>query len=307
MKNLNFQKLALEFETTSISLTKMALREGTTRQTLAKYFKKMGVKIINKQNRCKFNCNIFDCIDTEEKAYWLGFIFADGYIGSTPLRNNKKSVYNFEISLKLSDTSHLEKFKKFISYEKPVVTDDHRCRIMIANKHFWETLNNYGCTPRKSLTLKFPKLEIFKSKDLIRHFIRGYFDGDGCFSRHININTVSPSIEVIGTDDFLNKIVLLSNIPAIKSHDKRWSAETEYIRYRLNQGVEFINYIYKNSNIYLDRKYKLYKFFENGSRSVEEFTELLEGKIGEIPKMENTEVSSEITQGSETPQSIGSE
>ncbi|MGM9535052.1 MAG: hypothetical protein ACI3VR_07355, partial [Intestinibacter sp.] len=68
-----------------------------------------------KWNRPKFNEHIFDVIDTEEKAYWLGFIFADGYIGSTPLEPNKKSVYNFELSLKLEDTSHLEKFKSFIS------------------------------------------------------------------------------------------------------------------------------------------------------------------------------------------------
>lgn len=90
MKNLNFEELAFEFQTTPISLTKMAEREKTTRQTLSKYFKKLGIDVINKQNRCKFNEHIFDEIDTEEKAYWLSFIFADGYIGSTPIRDDKK-------------------------------------------------------------------------------------------------------------------------------------------------------------------------------------------------------------------------
>ena len=90
MKNLDIEKLAFEFQTTEISLTKMAEREGTTRQTLAKYFKGIGIEVINKQNKSKFNEHIFDVIDTEEKAYWLGFIFADGYIGSTPIEENKK-------------------------------------------------------------------------------------------------------------------------------------------------------------------------------------------------------------------------
>lgn len=49
-----------------------------------------------------------------------------------------------------------------------------RCRWWITDKHLWKTLNKYGCTPRKSLTLQFPNENIFKSKDLIRHFIRGW-------------------------------------------------------------------------------------------------------------------------------------
>ena len=172
----------------------MAEREGTTRQTLAKYFKQLGIEIVNKQNRLKFDNTIFDSIDTEEKAYWLGFIFADGTINSSPLEINKKPKYTIEISLKADDFHHLKKFNTFMKYKKNGVKIQDakcgkvickRCRWTITDKHLWETLNNYGCTPKKSLTLKFPDENIFKSKDLIRHFIRGYFDGDGCFTRII--------------------------------------------------------------------------------------------------------------------------
>lgn len=52
-------------------------------------------------------------------------------------------------------------------------------RIQISSKTLTADLLKLGCTPRKSLTLKFPNDGIFKSNDLIRHFIRGYFDGDG--------------------------------------------------------------------------------------------------------------------------------
>ena len=85
-----YRTLADEFLNSSISLTKMAEREGISRQTLAKYFKQLGVEIINKQNRLKFDNTVFDSIDTEEKAYWLGFIFADGTINSSPLETGKK-------------------------------------------------------------------------------------------------------------------------------------------------------------------------------------------------------------------------
>ena len=303
MKKLDYDKLAFEFQTTNISLTEMAKREQIDRRTLSRNFKKLGIEVVNKWNRPKFNEHIFDVIDTEEKAYWLGFIFADGYIGNTPLEPNKKSVYNFELSLKLEDTSHLEKFKSFISLQKEIVTDDHRCRIMIANKHFWTTLNKYGCVPRKSLILKFPKKEIFASKDLLRHFIRGYFDGDGCFSRNIHTYIVSPIIGLLGTKEFLEEVLAISNIKAKYTHDKRYSENTFLLSYSKDDGILFINYLYNNSSIYLNRKYRLFEFFKNGSRSVEEFAELLSGNIGRASEMGNTEINSE-TKESESSYSV---
>ena len=167
-----YRILADEFLNSTISLTKLAIREGTTRQTLAKYFKKFGIPIINKQNRLKFDNTVFDFIDTEEKAYWLGFIFADGTINSSPMDSDKKCTYTIEISLKADDFNHLEKFNAFMKCEtnRVKISDAKcgkvvykRCRWWITNKHLWKILNGYGCTPRKSLTLKFPDKNIFKS------------------------------------------------------------------------------------------------------------------------------------------------
>lgn len=298
-----------------ISLTKLAEREGTTRQTLAKYFKQLGVKIVNKQNRLKFDNTIFDSIDTEEKAYWLGFIFANGYINSSPLEIGKKPKYTMEISLKADDFKHLEKFNTFTKYEKNGVKIQDvkcgkiickRCRWEITDKHLWETLNSYGCTPKKSLVLKFPDESIFKSKDLIRHFIRGYFDGDGCFSRHIHHTSVSPVVSFLGTKDFLDKILEYSKIESNYRHDKRHTEFTWILEYHKEPGIKLINYLYDNCTIYLDRKYKLYKFFKNGSRSVQEWAELSSSKIGKDPAKGDTEVIEEAKESS-IPYSIENE
>ena len=299
----HYRDLAIEFSTTDISLTKMASREKTSRQTLAKYFKMLGFEIINKQNKPKFNYNVFDSIDTEEKAYWLGFIFADGYISSNPIREDiKKSRYILEISLKASDYQHLLKFNKFIEHQKNNVIISNskcgnviseRCRTIVCNKHLWETLNSYGCTPRKSLTLKFPDINVFKHKDLIRHFIRGYFDGDGCFTKKIGTYIVSPKIGLLGTKQFLDEVIKQSKITAEFKHDKRHSDDTWGLDYNKENGILFINYLYNNATIYLDRKFKLYEIFKHGSRSVKEFTELLSGNIGESPEMDNTEINLE--------------
>lgn len=283
MKNLDWEKLAFEFQTTSISLTEMGKREGVDRRTLSKHFKDLGIEIINKQNRSKFNEHIFDQIDSEEKAYWLGFIFADGYISSSPLRTGVKKIYQFELSLGIQDIEHLNKFKDFIGYEKDIILDNHRCRFAVANKHLWESLNSLGCTPNKSLSLQFPTIE----EILIPHFIRGYFDGDGCISRHVHNTCVTPHIELLGTKHMLESIVHFSNISANYKKDKRHSEETWSLEWNKQNGIDFINYLYSNCSIYLNRKYKLYQFFKNGSRSVEEFTELLSGKNGECLKLES--------------------
>lgn len=218
----------------------------------------------------------------------------------------------FEISLKGDDYHHLEKFNKFMEHIKDNVKISNskcnnklfkRCRWMVANKHLWETLNNYGCTPRKSLILQFPDESIFKDKSLIRHFIRGYFDGDGCFTRGIHKTIVSPVVSILGTPDFLDVLKCIIPINSFIRHDKRHSDQTIILEFHKKEGIDFINYIYNDANVYLDRKFKLYEFFKNGSRSVKEFAELQLDNIGESPEKDNTEINSE-TKESESSYSI---
>jgi hypothetical protein len=284
--NINWEKLANEYIETGISLTQMSKKYEIGRWTLTDRFKKLGIDIVNKQNEVKFDNTVFDVIDSEEKAYWLGLIYADGYISS--------QNFNFELCLKGSDIEHLNKFNKFMKHRdinhvklskvicKNTNKECSRCRWIICDKHLWNILNSYGCTPQKSTILKFPNINIFKDLSLIKHFIRGYFDGDGSFSRHLHRTIVTPHIQILGTPEFLNGIEEYSDIIGIRGKDKRWTSNTEYIEFHKEEGIKFINYIYENSKIYLDRKYKLFNFFRNGSRSLQEWNELLQTENGEV-------------------------
>lgn len=262
-----------------ISLTQIQRETGINRNSVAKVLKEHRIEVINKQNQTKFNEHVFDVIDTEEKAYWLGFIFADGCVSSPNKKG--KAIYTFEISLQLSDTNHLYKFNKFMEHQKNnVKTDSFRCRWSVTNKHLWETLNSYGCTPRKSLTLEFPKLEIFKDKSLIRHFIRGYFDGDGCIT-HNDQEQEIPSITVLGTNEMLSTIqnyILMDNNPFYLNNPK--NKTTLVISRSTSKAVMFMYALYYKSNIYLDRKYQKFLQYKNCRFKVKAL-ELLEGKIGE--------------------------
>lgn len=223
------------------------------KSSIRKRLRKLNIVLPNRWNETKFNENIFDFIDTEDKAYWLGFIFADGYISS--------SNYTFEISLSTKDLSHLEKFNNFmehINYNIKICKTNFenctRCRWSITNKHLWKTLNSYGCTPRKSLTLEFPNEDIFTKKSLISHFIRGYVDGDGC----IGLTRDKLVIQILGTELFLKEIIKYSaidrNLYTKKNHN------TFTIAYSHSPAIQMGEYLYNNATIFLDRKYNRYRF-----------------------------------------------
>lgn len=220
----------------------------------------------------RFDNSIFDCIDTEEKAYWLGFIYADGYINSSPIDEiSKYKKYTFEVGLKSSDFEHLEKLKRFLSFTGTVEQNESSCRLRVSDKHLWETLNNYGCTPRKSLTLQFPDESIFKDKSLIRHFIRGYWDGDGCLTfKRENY----PNISVIGTEKFITKIQEYLGILGNIYLNSENNSITKKLMYNGKKAFDVTNYLYSNSNIYLDRKYDKYlsycRIFEKSDISLQD-------------------------------------
>lgn len=279
-----------------ISLEQVAKKFDVGRSSLSKRIKALGYEVTNYQTKTKFNEHVFDCIDTEEKAYWLGFIFADGYIDSSPLNPDKKSVYNFELSLKADDSKHLDKFNKFMEHINDNVKISNskcegkifkRCRWGIANKRLWNTLNSYGCTPRKSLTLEFPNESIFKDRSLIKHFIRGYWDGDGCLSWADKDHKI-PCIEVVGTESFLLSIQKYLNIN-YKLQTKKDSNAKQFSLGNL-KAFKIAKYLYNNSTIYLDRKYERYLEY---CRLYEESDRLLETNIGEGCDV-NPEITTEI-------------
>jgi len=231
------------------SLSDIAKLNNICVSVISLKFKRLGVDVVNRHNQIRFNENVFDKIDTEEKAYWLGFIYADGYISK---RDN-----NFELTLGLKDVEHLKKFAKFMSYESNVKTDSYRCRFSVTNKHLKSMLVLLGVTPQKSLTLKFPNSDQVPV-EFLNHFIRGYFDGDGsvmiCGAKKNKLKT-----NLIGTKKFLKKVLFICKISKKLSHDKRHNMNVFYFDLAIAKSKKLLKYIYKNSTIFLERKFNIYK------------------------------------------------
>jgi len=128
----------------------------------------------------KYNVDddFFENINNEYNAYVLGFIYADGCVHSE--RNT------FSISLQNKDENILTKMKHCMNSNNPILKHKSRysekykyiekCKLSITSKKIIDDLKFIGCVNNKSNNLIFPtKIE----NEHIRHFMRGYFDGDG--------------------------------------------------------------------------------------------------------------------------------
>jgi hypothetical protein len=197
----------------------------------------------------KYYDNIFEIVDNEEKAYWLGFLFADGYV------RERKSSSELRLKLSIKDREHLIEFKKFISPDDlPIVNElsgNSQCvKVSVNSRKIVKDLINLGCTNNKSKTIKMPNI----SDTLLSHFIRGYFDGDGWIIIDKNkkpaFGIVSASIEMLISLNL--SISEKSNIKESKIYDY-----TSYYNFSYKSYTDIIKiseFLYKQSSIYLIRK-----------------------------------------------------
>ena len=220
--------------------------------------KRLGLK---RDDQYTYNISFFHNINTEEKAYWLGFIYADGYTQYNPQKRNSE----LGIELQIGDIKHLKKFNKAINGNVEIKIKDRydarsdkmhtHCIIRLYKKQIVEDLINMGVVPNKSHVITFPKLQ----KNLIMPFIRGFFDGDGCLRLNTKRNCHSFDF-ACASIDFVNSLrTILYDMYNINSYIcKDGNIYRLYIR-GLTNAYLFGALLYDNATIYLDRKYQ--KFY----------------------------------------------
>ncbi len=219
-----------------------------------------------------YNKDYFQTIDTSEKAYWLGFLYADGCIVRFYKNEILKSM-SLEITLSCRDKGHLEKLNRALESNVPI----RNKKVSLSEKEYGAsrlTINctklcydliDKGCIPQKSCIIRMPTDDIV-SKELKKDFLRGYFDGNGCI--HIGLMNDKPHIEIsisTGTEAMLKDIAsflftekAVTVIPKINK-DKH-SRGTDMFYYG-DSVKDFLDYIYSDCVVYLDRKYNQYKDF----------------------------------------------
>ena len=201
--------------------------------------------------------SFFDEINTEQKAYFMGLLYADGC-----LNDGKQS--SIVLSLCETDKDILEKFNLALKYDRPLAiikkygkAKQDAFTVTVQCRRMYNAVVRFGCTPRKTFTLTYPN---FISAELHRHFIRGFFDGDGSMS----FNGRFGYVNIVATDMFCQSVASILNDqlgitcnfykPNLKDKGKNHSI----LNLRVKGGRQLdklFHYMYDNSTVYMERKY----------------------------------------------------
>ena len=208
-----------------------------------------------KRVRLKFNEKYFEKIDSTDKAYFLGLVYSDGSV----LYDKTKSIYGLVISLHKKDRHILEDFIRMVDGELGVWDSSVRdiCQVRLNGKKMSKDLVNIGCEPNKTFTIEYPDIP----KELERHFLRGYFDGDGCV--RINSDKRDGSkrgdLRIVGgSEKMINKINERMNILFGSNINKLYGPKGGKYKFIGWSGMSDIEKIYegfyRDTDLFLNRK-----------------------------------------------------
>lgn len=257
----------------------MAEKLNCSVDSIRRSFRRFDMKVLNEvrygsMSRYSFKEDYFETIDTEKKAYWLGFILADGCITHTysKAENNygEKRYDRLLITLAKRDHQHLVNFAKDIGYDGIVETgesysfDDYHeySRIRITSEKLCSDLIDKNIYPNKS-TLETP---YSLPKELKKHYFRGYFDGDGYVSiyKRKSKNTYSSEYGFLGSFEIVDYFKKYLVGEGIQTKSKISSFGENLFIFRTG-GYDTVNkfyeIVYKDSSRFLERKEKELNYY----------------------------------------------
>jgi len=210
-------------------------------------------------SRCKpIDEKFFDKIG-EDQAYLLGYLFADGCMR----KQRKKS---FVVSFSTIDKQLFLDIRKKLKADKSGFRRkrNNECKpiytFSTANKKITQRLLSLGLIRKKAKRLVYPS---FLPKELFFHFLRGFFDGDGCV--HISYNkekkpwTCHVIISSLSSN-FLRKFQKLLRSFFIDSTITKNSIFNLNIR-KYESVLRLYKNLYYNTDFYLSRKKKIFSSF----------------------------------------------
>ena len=197
-----------------------------------------------------FNEDYFEEVTTEKQAYFLGLLAADGNISEK--RNTVSLSLNAEDGLNL-----LIEFKKelnstgVISNYKDKRVDCNRkstVSMQFTSTKTKEDLERIGMSFQKTSNLHYPKI----NKELDRHFIRGFIDGDGSFHYKRKVLVFS----LVGTKSILESIqqILQQELEITPTKLIKHVTGVYYLRLGHKNTLKLREWIYNNCSIAMQRK-----------------------------------------------------
>lgn len=237
-----------------------------TKSAVQNKAKELGLK---RESKFDFNKEAFSKIDNQDIAYWIGFIYADGYVWI----DKKTRHYELGIELAKRDCEHLKKFNKFLNGNLQVkyrmregLVDKSKINemsiIKLYSKQIVQDLISYGVIPNKTYESNENILNNIPNQFKI-DFIRGFLDGDGWITKKgKRFGMCSVNIELLkGIQRYLNIEYGIKSILNLSGRAKENGRNLDLYSITMNskESKNFGELLYNNANTYLDRKYKIYK------------------------------------------------
>lgn len=265
--NKEQQKEMCQIYLSGTSLENLAKKYKIHTRTVARILKRNGQA---SRGNLKYPTNIeaFKSIKEKDAAYILGFLYADGY--------NDTGRGKVEITLAEKDRKLLEAIRDYISPTRPIyfkhkstlgfknANSQHEIRLYLPIPRLSKYLASLGLAQNKTFTLEFPSDDIV-SENLLPHFVRGYFDGDGsmCISR--NGQGVSyGKCGVISSNRFCEKYKEKLASIGIKGNTDPHPSDgmSSVVINKKGDILKFYNFLYSDGGIFMQRKYdKFIEFF----------------------------------------------
>lgn len=242
----------------------IALKLGINGSTVCRILKRNGINIRpGTQNKRKYKINedFFEAIDTEERAYFLGLMYADGSLS--------KRASGISITLEQKDIHILETFSNIIYgfiklvESSNILIDGTEAKyntLSFYSQKIHNDLKRWGCTPKKSFTITFPKN---LSLDMYPHFIRGFFDGDGsiciekCGKIVVDFTSSQPFLE--GLSNFIEENLGIKINQFYQRHKDRDTNTRNFQIGRREDIIRLMEYLYNDATVYLHRKRAKYE------------------------------------------------
>lgn len=226
-----------------------ATANGIDRATVLRALRRAGIE----PHHCKVNHDYFETIDTESKAYWLGFITADGCVSDNG---------SIQLGLAMVDEAHVRQFRDAIESTHAICLGAKK-NTMIAGKsvrtsgcaHFAvrspkmaSDLSRLGVVPRKSLTCA----PWTPPDHLARHFWRGIIDGDGWMNSENGTNAIQ--LGLVGSKETAIAFTTYANRMTGSVARPRAKGKVWYVTYGSSPAQKIIRELYTDAAVYLDRK-----------------------------------------------------
>ena len=240
------------------------------RTTIRKVLRKTEIQIRdNSQYRAyELDENYFEKLDTNNKVYVLGFLYADGNIG--------KKKYDIQLSLQEGDKEILERISQDMKTNTPLVfqkmskynsktglNSQDQWSIRIHSRKMHQDLSRWGIVPQKTHIITYPDFLLDEQQS---HFLRGIIDGDGCIHPY-DYQYSNCKVDINGTYDFcMGAKQTIERLVGV--HCSFFKTAKNKTTYRIsvsgkNQVSKFLNWIYKDAELFLRRKYELYLKYYN--------------------------------------------